>query len=73
MNDVINALTDEGKWILIKCSEITIADKESRVSSYKGKNFVTVNFVEPLAKAGASTLIQEEEVEEKKETTIFDN
>jgi hypothetical protein len=38
MNEIINNLTHEGVWALIKSSEIVIGDSETRVSPIKGKH-----------------------------------
>lgn len=33
MNDTINVITEEKKWLMIKCSEIVIGDQDTRVSA----------------------------------------
>jgi hypothetical protein len=43
MNELINNVSHDGVWALIKSSEIVIGDSETRVSPVKGKHssFVT--------------------------------
>jgi DNA gyrase/topoisomerase IV subunit A len=59
MNELINNLSFDGAWSLIKASEIIIGDNETRVSLVKGKRSTFINKIDFIN-------------EQENETTIFD-
>jgi hypothetical protein len=43
MNDLINHVSSDGSWELIKCSEIVIGDSDTRVSLIKNRRTLLVS------------------------------
>jgi hypothetical protein len=61
---MINCLEENGKWEIIKASEVSIGDPTTRVSPISGKKIIFANFLNPLK--------SDEVIEEKSDESLFD-